>query len=309
MVSARNVTPWHGLGTIVNVPALSAEEALRLAKLGWTVEQEKIFDSDMTTIPSHVLNRRSDTREILGVVPSTWSVIQNSTLAEIAEALGQVEGADFKPVIETAGSLRGGRVVWMLIQVSFGRFAGSEHKQYLLLSNGHDGKRALRGTLTDVRVVCANTLGAAETSNADLYVIHSGDVKVRIENAINLLGWATSQTKATFGIYEALRKFPLNPDAALDYFGNVLKRDVNDEDEEPNAEAVAKMLDLFRNGPGNEGKNLFDGLNAVTDFVDHHKGFRDDETVAERKMLATAIAGRGVALKKRALNLASALVG
>lgn len=308
MVSASNKTPWHGLGAIL--PGnLTAAEALAAARLNWTVEQEPVYDGDMKDITTHQLNRRSDTREILGVVSKGWQPVQNDRLLEIAEALAQVDNADFRPVIETAGSLRGGRVVWALVKTGERVFADSQHNTYILLSNGHDGLRAVRGTLTDTRVVCANTLRLAESQLSSFYVSHARGVENRMRNAIDALGWANDATRATFAIYEALATAPVNVDTAAKTFHNLVlgKSPVNPIPKR-HSEAISEMIELFRKGPGNAGRNAFDVLNAVTDWVDHHKNFRDDEGKDERRFLYSAL-GEGSNLKTSALHAAKQLAG
>jgi phage/plasmid-like protein (TIGR03299 family) len=308
MVSASNKTPWHGLGAIL--PGnLTATQALEAARLNWTVEQEPVFDSDMKNIVTHQFNRRSDTREILGVVSKGWQPVQNDRLLEIAEALAQVDNVDFRPVIETAGSLKGGRVVWALVKTGERVFADSQHKTYLLLSNGHDGLRAVRGTLTDTRVVCANTLRLAESGLSSLYVSHARGVETRMRSAIDALGWANDATRATFSIYEALAAAPVNVDAATATFRKlILGSSPANPIPKRHAEAIDEMTDLFRKGPGNSGSNAFDVLNAVTDWVDHHKNFRDDEGKAERRFLYSSL-GEGSNLKVSALRAAKQLAG
>lgn len=303
MVSGNNVTPWHGLGTIL-AGNLSAQQALEAAKLNWEVLQEPIFDGDMTELENFQLNRRSDDKTVLGVVPTTWHPLQNSELLEIAEALAQVDGQDFKPVIETAGSLRGGRIVWALVQTNQVMCAGSDHRSYLLLSMGHDGKRAIRGTLTDTRVVCWNTLSLAESQAQSLFVTHTKNVKQRIDLAVTTLGWANETSKSTFAIYEALAAHRLNADKAVEVFASLLPP----PEEMPSAPAiVGQMYELFRSGAGNEGKSAFDVLNAVTDWVDHKRQFRDDSD-NERRFLYSSLGGEGDRMKRQAFAKVKALV-
>jgi phage/plasmid-like protein (TIGR03299 family) len=306
MVSAGNVIPWHKLGTVIaGVP--TAAEALNLAKLDWEVVQEPIFDSDCREIETHRLNRRVDTRKVLGVVKNGWEPVQNARLLEIAESLAQVDGQDFRPVIETAGSLRGGQIVWALVKVGERTFADSAHKNYFLLSNGHDGLRAIKGTLTDVRVVCANTLRVAETSVSSLYVSHARGVESRIKAAIETLGWANEASRSTFAIYEALAATSVSKDKAVSIF-----RDLVIESEEMatagELRAVDQMAELFVSGDGNQGRSAFDLVNAVTDWVDHKKGFREDEGMAERRFISLSLGGQGDKIKSLAFAMAQSLV-
>lgn len=302
MVSGSNTTPWHGLGAVV-AGNLNAFEALKAARLDWQVTQESIYDGDMKEVEGFRLNRRSDNSQVLGIVADTWSPIQNDRVLEIAEALAQIDGTDFKPVIETAGSLQGGKIVWALVKVGARQFAGSEHHSFLLLSNGHDGKRALKGTLTDTRVVCANTLRMAETSASQLFVTHGKGVEARVKTAIQTLGWANDATRSTFAVFEALTKATMPADKAAAFFGRLLK----DESEEMTSQAkgtVEEMMQLFRSGQGNEGRTAFDAVNAVTDWVDHKRQFRkvDAGNLAERRFLYAGLGGDGDRMKVQAFR-------
>lgn len=305
MVSAGNKVPWHGLGTVLADAGLSAGTALTAAKLDWLNVQEDVFDGDMTRVDGFKINRRSDDKTVLGIVNEGWTPVQNFELMEIAEALGQIDGLDFKPVIETAGSLRGGKVVWALIQTGQRQFHGSEHKAFMLLSNGHTAGRGLRGTATDVRVVCNNTLTAAERSDSALFLTHTRGIKNRLDSAIKLLSWSNDALESTFAIYQALEAVAINADQAVQFFTDLLpSADV----QKSSPRIAGEMLELFRHGAGNEGKTAFDALNAVTDWVDHSKGFRDNDGAGERRFLDSTMSGGGDRLKRSALNRAHAVL-
>lgn len=303
MVSTNNILPWHGLGTVIDKEAITAAEALKLASLDWDVAQEGIFDADMVEIPTHQINRRTDTGEILGVVSKTWEPLQNNVLLEVAESLTQVKGVDYQPVIETAGSLMGGKLVWALCRIGEREFADSTHKTYLLMSNGHDGKRSLRGTLTDVRVVCNNTLGFAESKGSTLYCNHRSGIVNRLQTSVEALGWATSHTQSTFAIFEALATTKITDGkAGLGFQRLIGVKDGENPTKRQNAK-VEQLFDLYRNGPGVNGATAYDFVNAVTDYVDHHKQTNSKMT-ADRKFFRTSFDGDGVNTKARALAIA-----
>jgi len=306
MVSGSNITPWHRLGTVV-AGQLTSIDALEKAELSWQVLQEPIYDGDMKMIPTHVLNRREDTREVLGVVGKDFRPVQNAVLLEIAEALVQTN-LDYVPVIETAGSLRNGRIVWALVRTGERTFADSPHRSYLLLSNAHDGTRALRGTLTDVRVVCNNTLTWAETSKAQLMVRHSKNVEVRIKEAIELLGWANEATDSTFKLYETLASARIQEEAAIKTFEALIEEDLGySPDGGTYVKVKDDLVDLFRNGAGNSGETAFDGLNAVTDWVDHQRNFREGADIDDRRF-TYSLMGPGAIIKRKAAKRFGELV-
>ena len=301
MVSANNVVPWHGLGTVLD-GNLSAAQAIDAAKLSWEVEQEPLYDGDMNVIASHQINRRSDTKDILGIVSSTWTPVQNTFLVELAEALGQAN-LDFQPVIETAGSLRGGRIVWAMIKTSERTFADSAHREYLLLSNCHAGTRAVRGTLTDVRVVCNNTLSAAEAASSHLMVSHTKNVEQRLKEAVDLLSWTNDATDATFAIYEALAAKRIEKDRLSRIFTGIATKRLARVGSKAADKVVEEFMDLYENGTGNSGETAFDALNAVTEWVDHRREYRESDRTAESRMEFTTFGGFGRYTKKFAMEV------
>ena len=110
MFSVRE-KPWHGLGTIVAEAPASAD-ALRLAGLDWSVVQEPIYTSFGGRVDGYKANVRSSDRKVLGVVSDRYKVVQNvDAFSFTDELLGK--GVRY----ETAGSLMGGRKVWLLARL------------------------------------------------------------------------------------------------------------------------------------------------------------------------------------------------
>lgn len=181
---------WHGLGVVVQ-DAPSPREALKLASLDWTVdlwpmfacqptERGPSFDAPIQSDRYGVV--RHDTRECLGVVGPKYEVCQNAELADFCEALSK-EGA---AKIESAGSIRGGRKVWFLLQKgSIVIRERDEVRPYLLVASSHDGSTKIRVQMTSTRVVCSNTLHLALGMNghmkdAIVEVMHSGDMTKKL---------------------------------------------------------------------------------------------------------------------------------
>ncbi|MBA4188257.1 MAG: hypothetical protein C0467_09655, partial [Planctomycetaceae bacterium] len=153
--------PWHRLGVTV-AEAQTSEEAIKLAGLNWGVEQWSVVARHAgleRAVTGRVANVRSDTGAVLGVVSNGYRVFQNKSAFDFFDAMVQEKLAIF----ETAGSLKGGRQVWMLARLPKTlRAAGEDEiRPYVLLTNSHDGCRALRMIPTTIRVVCANTLNLA----------------------------------------------------------------------------------------------------------------------------------------------------
>jgi hypothetical protein len=102
------------------------------------------------------------------------------------EAFDFMDGlvGDKLAMYETAGSLHGGKRVWMMASIPKEYRAGPDDliKPYVLLTNTHDGSQALRMIPTTVRVVCQNTLNLAlrESGVEGLTISHHPRLESRI---------------------------------------------------------------------------------------------------------------------------------
>jgi len=173
---------WHGLGTVVE-RAPSPQEALRLARLDWTVQLHDL--SYQTSTGGQRVDHRAVVRHdadgstgTLGVVGPEYTPIQNATLAELAEQFNR----DGIVRVESAGSLNGGQRVWFLLRgETIEARTGDETHPYILIANAHDGSAALTASGTTVRVVCSNTLGMALGSSRKIAFRHTSGIASRVE--------------------------------------------------------------------------------------------------------------------------------
>ena len=158
---------WHGLGTVFTEEK-STIEMLEAASLnGWNVRLE-----DMET-PSHLTSDKNyqyvlrtnptdnSQTDILGVVGERYHVMQNEDLFSFGDNILDGGGR-----WETAGSLKGGRVVFGSLALERETVldpsgVADKIKTYLLINTSHDGSIAIQASITPVRVVCANTLNVA----------------------------------------------------------------------------------------------------------------------------------------------------
>lgn len=142
--------PWHGLGTAVP-EAQSSAEAVRLAGLDWDVVQAPVSVAGRD-VEGWAANVRSTDGAVLGITSDRYVPVQNREAFDFTdELLGS--GARY----ETAGSLKGGKLVWLLALTESRAILGDEVRQYLCFATGHDGKTPVRVFDTSTRVVCANT--------------------------------------------------------------------------------------------------------------------------------------------------------
>jgi phage/plasmid-like protein (TIGR03299 family) len=158
---------WHGLGTVFE-EEVSTAEMLKKAKLNnWNVRLEDIeipteLDSDKSY--SFVVRDNPFTKgnkDVLGVVGERYVPLQNEDLFDFADNMLDNGGR-----WETAGSIKGGRVVFGALALERETVldpngVSDKVNTYLLVNTSHDGSIAIQASITPVRVVCANTLNLA----------------------------------------------------------------------------------------------------------------------------------------------------
>lgn len=177
MMYTRTV-PWHGLGTKVDEAPTSAD-ALRLAGLDWTVDQKNIQLCGGAKIQNYKANVRSSDGQVLGIVSDRYKIVQNNEAFEFTDS---IIGGDVR--YETAGSLNGGKKIWLLAKLPATEIAGDRTEPFMCFSNSHDGSGAIRVCMTPIRVVCSNTLNLAlDTAKRAWSVRHTGDLQSKMHEA------------------------------------------------------------------------------------------------------------------------------
>ena len=129
MFSVRE-TPWHGLGRIV-MDAPASREALELAGLNWQVESRNIYSGTGAMIPGYRANVRSTDDAVLGVVSDRYRIVQNEEAFQFTDDL-LGEGVTY----ETAGSLQGGKKVWMLAKLPEKYIIAGDEESRARMQNG-----------------------------------------------------------------------------------------------------------------------------------------------------------------------------
>lgn len=282
---------WHGLGTVVE-HAPTAMEALRIARLDWTVSMSGPIhgtwsDDSGSDWSDHRLIRRDDTREVFACVGSGYTPVQNNKLAELADALG----GQGMVKIESAGSLNAGRRVWFLLRsqsVEIGR--GDEHVPYVMLANSHDGSISLRCYPTVVRVVCANTWRAADKgAGASGYAFrHTSNVSVRVEEIKDCLRQWGQARDVQVGRLNKLAAASISREQIQELWVRVIEACDGPLPGTPTspgeqrrrdraAESLAYMARVFDKESSRFGANALVAANAATNWIEHGRGKLDGE--------------------------------
>ena len=209
---AVGLRPWHGLGTLLDTAPETIEEAIRLAGLDWEIQTEQCYLHDGTEVDCKAVVRQTD-RRVLGTVGPNWKPIQNAqAFRPFAPFL--TAGA---ATIEAAGSLKGGRRVWMLARLSrpdsvIVPQADDRVAKYLLVAVGHDGTLTLRVGFSPIRVVCQNTLDVAlrEGDSTQIRIRHSVGAAGAIEALTATIQEIDTRFERAAKVFRALAAKPIH---------------------------------------------------------------------------------------------------
>jgi len=233
MMYAR-ATPWHGEGVNVGEEGVTAKRAIKAAGLDWEVAPMPVVAvgdpeapmeiEDPDNVGSAVV-RLSD-RKLLGLVGPGWTPVQNAEAFEFLDSLTGAGGDGLR--YETAGALRGGRIVWMLASLrdtpEIVVDGCDPVKPYLLLSNAHDGTASLRVKFTATRVVCANTLAIAHReAGADGFAVrHTRNVEALMRTRSKVLELARRSFDLSTGIWTQATQVEVDPSTVDAFIAGLL---------------------------------------------------------------------------------------
>ena len=181
--------PWHGIGTVVE-EAPTSEDAIRIAKLDWTVQQFPVYANN-EPVDGYYANVRSDINLPLGIVKGRYRIVQNSEAFAFVDNI--IGNKDIECRYETAGSLFNGKRIFLLVKLPNKNVLGDEIENYMFFTNSHDGSKSLMAGVSSVRVVCNNTLQMAVREADRLWTCrHTVSIQDRVFEAKASLGMAVS---------------------------------------------------------------------------------------------------------------------
>ena len=301
-------TPWHKLGVPLDNPP-TIEEAVILANLDWEVYKEPTYFlktmhegtnpyslasftnmlSKPELIPTkhYVTIRKKVDSEfiILGNVSERYEVLQNKDAFTPFNVL-----LDHGYELETAGAVREGRMVWILarkVDNELNKVGDDNVERYVVLMNSHDGSTPVFMQPTTIRVVCANTLDYALSKESPLRfsIKHTANVKERLEEVTSALSFAEGNWRKAHEIMNRMVEHHMNFQQVKLYFEAVIPflkhRGKSGKDELGVARrdiatpVFSQLMNNFAGGHGNKGETVWDAYNAITQYYDHQKNYKD----------------------------------
>jgi phage/plasmid-like protein (TIGR03299 family) len=322
MFSVRRV-PWHGLGVVLDEYPKSIDEALDAAGLGWKVTHGDVLvvrapewaDDFGTTHPAELIpapgfkaNLREDTGEVLGIVSDEYEVVDNRDAFRFLDAL---IGSELH--FETAGSLWGGRRVWVLARVpEYVELGGDPSATFIYVANSHDGSMAVTAAVTPIRIVCANTLGAAlrqaehgASAQRTFRFRHTGNLQAKFAEARQVLGMTINYEKQFKELADRLASERISAGTlerrVLRHLW-VIDDDLGRRARENRERTIENVLAIFRgrgtagDTTGNSPGTKWVGFNAIAEHLDYGRRYTKRTNQVQRSFEDSA-------LKQRALDL------
>lgn len=295
--------PWHGLGTKVSND-LTPAQMLQAAGLDWTVDPVDLFAEvgGKRLATGHRALVRSTDQRVIDVITNDWNPVQNEKAFEFFNDF--VAHGDMS--METAGSLKDGKIVWALAKVkdSFDLFGGKDRVDaYLHFTNPHQYGQSIDVRFTPIRVVCNNTLTLSLNSKSKNMVKVSHRREFDADQVKEALGVAKQKLAKYKEMAEFLSQKRYSEENVVDYFKRifpVLTTKADSKKDLSNSAERGLEIVKFDKQPGAEfGKGTYWELfNTVTYMTDHEIGRSVDAR------LTSAWYGANKNLKTKALETA-----
>jgi phage/plasmid-like protein (TIGR03299 family) len=229
-------------------------------------------------------------------------IVQNE---EAFQFVDQLLGSSLH--FETAGSLGGGRRVWVLATLpEHVEVGGDPIRPYLLLMNSHDGSTAVIAATTPIRVVCQNTLNwGLERARQKFSIRHTEQISRRVHEGRRVLDLSIDyyeQFRVTGNLLASESCSEQQLRRVLDgLYPSGTEHRMTDRTRRSRERTKQRIAELFLHGDtrGNAPGSKWAAVNAIVEYGDWHRPIRQG---GER--FARAIDGG--ADKTRALELITA---
>lgn len=282
---------WHGLGEVVNEPMFVAD-ALKLCRADYKVALQPIVVltdelrqamKSGSFINASILENlmvegknatvRTDTNTALGITSDTYGIVQNEDAFKFVDMLCSGLNADRteKPTIECCGVLGKGERVFVTCKMPEDIILNPKKddriETYVVFTTSHDGMGAVRCMVTNVRVVCSNTLNWAMKHNSGRIAFrHSSNVMSRLdllnkenaEFAYKTLGLWSEYEKAFKDSLEQLRNIKVS-EKELDNI--IAEVSLSDEAKK----IFLETRNIFHEDIKTRGRNIFIGMKNAMD--------------------------------------------
>jgi len=255
-------------------------DALAEYGLDWDVELRPTFyrraDNELGQIDGAYAVVRTDTDAVLGRVGGDYTPLRNSGALAHADRLIELGAATLDAVFE----VKGGKKVGASLRLNEDLTVAGEdpHALYITLVTSHDGSTATMTNVTPIRLWCTNQLALSfRQARHSWSVRHLSKIEDQLKVVRDELEFVTEYKKTFEKTGEKLvltgwteRDMKSLAEASLNFVNN----------EQTKEKSVNAIMDVWMNSGliGDDYRNTAWGaLNAVTEWVDHHRNYRSPE--------------------------------
>lgn len=278
---------WEDMGiTLENVSTL--ESALKISGLGFEVRKLPLFHGDfetgyrMTQIPEFFATVRNDNNQTLGIVGKDYQILQNSDAFKFLDSLVAIGGAKF---VSAGNFKKNGAASYIQMSTEPLDILGDEFDNYILISNGFDGKAAIQVVITPIRAWCRNTaLLALRKASTKVSVRHTINMERNLEEAKEVLFASTKYLSALKEEAEKLAVKPFSKEAfeALARSLFPVKESDSEVVQIRNLFQVEQLLKAYQEDDlQNFNGSAWKAIQAVSDFESHAPSFKKTKKTAE----------------------------
>lgn len=286
--------PWQKNSTVL--PAkMTVSEALEHSGLaGWNLSKVPMAPVGSTiAVPNYYGVQRATDQKVLGVVQGRYHIISNEEAFDWAQYLLGGDGSMFT----SAGSLKGGRIVFLVASTPFAvELTGADKLEtYLLISNRHDGSGQITCAIVTIRVVCANTLERSLAGSLGVVRIrHTRSAENRLGEARRILGLAQGATNRAAEAAEAMMREKMSESDFQSFLAKLLPIETEDLTQRQIRATMKRrqqIEDVYVDHPTVNmlDKTAWRAYNAVTFVNDHltlRRNVQGDGNPEENRMLA-----------------------
>jgi phage/plasmid-like protein (TIGR03299 family) len=183
---------------------------------------------------------------------------------------------------------------------------GDKHDTFLLFKTSHDGSLAAVCKLTDVRVVCQNTLNAAlrNGGDAEIKIRHTKTAQERLDMALRLIA---SGRKTATALAEKMRQLAekrVTKETMQDVLSRLFPHADNGDMPTKTKNNIMDILNLYESNDQNAFPEIrgsaYNLLNACTEYADKYRTAKgEDQNEARAK---SALFGSGETFKTAAME-------
>lgn len=260
---------WHQLGQRID-SCCNWANAMKLANLDWNVSKLQLSNPLTGELIDVWGTFRMDNNQLLGTVGNLYTPIQNVDMGKTIDTiLNKIDGSHY----ESAGSINNGSRVWALAKLPTQIKIGNDiSDNYIMYTNSHDGTSAGILKLTNVRIVCQNTLNLSLRDGNGIKIRHCPGTVMDVSNIINEIDIKISNLGSLFNTFN--RRQINQPE--LQKILSILFPKQDEKESTRMKNMKNQFIEIFECNDNNTFKEqrgtYLNVLNATTNYIDHHKG-------------------------------------